>query len=313
MDFICGLFGKTRQAYYKRKEYNYKERLNEDLILTIVNQIRETQKRLGGRKMLKIVRERVPQELQIGRDVFFNLLRREGLLVRRRKVRVTTTNSFHWLHKYPNLIKGLSPQRPNHVWVSDITYIKTYKGFLYLYLITDAYSRKIIGWQLSDNLGSDNAILALYKAISQLSTACKEIIHHSDRGIQYCSVKYVKILESHGIRISMTENGDPYENAIAERVNGILKTEWLYDMDLKDYSDAYRVIEQIINIYNSERPHASIEMLTPTQAHMQTGKLKRLWKSYKKEVDNQQYNNEMNLTMSHQEFNENKFVNLYQD
>jgi len=314
MDFICGLFGKTRQAYYKLKEYNYRARLNEDLILTVVKKIRETQKRIGGRKMLKIVRERVPEELHIGRDEFFNLLRRYGLLVRKRKFRVVTTYSFHWLHKYPNLIKGLSPERPNHVWVSDITYIKTEEGFLYLYLITDLYSRKIIGWQLSDSLGSDNAILALYMAINQLPAGYIEIIHHSDRGIQYCSVKYVKVLESHGIKISMTENGDPYENAVAERVNGILKTEWLYDMELKGYNDAYNAIEQIIKIYNSERPHSSIEMLTPDQAHMQTGKLKRLWKSYRKEKIDQKNNQDINFTMNNQEIiYENKFVNLHQD
>ena len=174
----------------------------------------------------------------MGRDAFFNLLRSHGLHVRKRKFRAVTTNSFHWLHKYPNLIKGLSPERPNHLWVSDITYINTDNGFLYLYLVTDAYSRKIIGWHLSDNLGSDNAILALFMAISQLPANCTEIIHHSDRGIQYCSLKYVKILEDHGIKISMTENGDPYENAIAERVNGILKTEWLYDMNLHDYAES---------------------------------------------------------------------------
>jgi len=313
MDFICGLFGRTRQAYYKRKEYNYKESMNEDLILTVVRKIRETQKRTGGRKLLKMIKERVPEELQIGRDEFFNLLRRHGLLVRKRKIRAVTTNSFHWLRKYPNLIKEISPERPNHVWVSDITYIKTEEGFLYLYLITDVYSRKIIGWQLSDNLGSDNAIHALYMAISQLPAECKEIIHHSDRGIQYCSVKYVKVLESHGIKISMTENGDPYENAIAERVNGILKTEWLYDMKLTGYNDAYKAIESIVHIYNSERPHSSVAMLTPDQAHMQTGKLKRLWKSYKKVADYQQDNQNIGETTFDTEMNENKFVNLYQD
>jgi transposase InsO family protein len=273
------LFGKTRQAYYKRKKESYKESINEDLVLTVVRKIRETQKRTGGRKLLEMVREKVEQEKLMGRDAFFNLLRSHGLHVRKRRFRAVTTNSFHWLHKYPNLIKGLSPERPNHLWVSDITYINTDDGFLYLYLITDAYSRKIIGWHLSDNLGSDNAILALFMAISQLPASCGEIIHHSDRGIQYCSLKYVKILEAHGIKISMTENGDPYENAIAERVNGILKTEWLYDMDLHGYTDALIAVKQIVKIYNTERLHSSIEMLTPNQAHSQSGKLKRIWKS----------------------------------
>jgi transposase InsO family protein len=216
------------------------------------------------------------------------------------------------LHKYPNLIKDLSPERPNHLWVSDITYINTDNGFLYLYLVTDAYSRKIIGWHLSDNLGSDNAILALFMAISQLPAKCSEIIHHSDRGLQYCSFKYVKILESHGIKISMTENGDPYENAIAERVNGILKTEWLYDMDLHDFTESRKAIEQIIRIYNTERLHSSIEMLTPDQAHSCTGKLKRLWKSYKKGYHNKPENTEEMQVKTENKLLESKFVNQYQ-
>jgi len=314
VDLLCGLFGKTRQAYYKRKKETYKESINEDLVLTIVRKIRETQKRTGGRKLLKMVRERVEQEQLMGRDAFFNLLRSHGLHVRKRKFRAVTTNSFHWLHKYPNLIKNLSPEKPNHLWVSDITYINTDNGFLYLYLITDAYSRKIIGWHLSDNLGSDNAILALFMAISQLPANCGGIIHHSDRGIQYCSLKYVKILESHGIKISMTENGDPYENAIAERVNGILKTEWLYDMDLHGYADALVAVKQIIKIYNTERLHSSIEMLTPDQAHSQSGKLKRLWKSYKRSkssVLNPENTGIIQTTTENMSI-ESNFVNLYQ-
>jgi putative transposase len=303
---LCALFGKTRQAYYKQKKENYKESVNEDLVLTVVRKIRETQKRTGGRKLLEMLRERLGQEKLMGRDAFFSLLRSEGLNVRKRKFRAVTTNSYHWLHKYPNLIKGLSPERPNHLWVSDITYIYTDNGFLYLYLITDAYSRKIIGWHLSDNLGSDNAILALFMAISQLPANCGEIIHHSDRGIQYCSLKYVKILETHGIKISMTENGDPYENAIAERVNGILKTEWLYDMNLQGYTGSKVAIEQIIRIYNTERLHSSIEMLTPDQAHSCTGKLKRLWKSYKKD-----YHSKIKTENTEEMLLKNKFVNSY--
>jgi putative transposase len=312
---LCGLFGKTRQAYYKQKKETYKESINEDLVLTVVKKIRETQKRTGGRKLLEMVREKVDQEQLMGRDAFFNLLRSHGLHVRKRKFRAVTTNSFHWLHKYPNLIRGLSPERPNHLWVSDITYISTDNGFLYLYLITDAYSRKIIGWHLSDNLGSDNAILALFMAISQLPANCGEIIHHSDRGIQYCSLKYVKILEAHGIKISMTENGDPYENAIAERVNGILKTEWLYDMTLHNYTESREAIEQIISIYNTERLHSSIEMLTPDQAHSRTGKLKRLWKSYRNSKLDRIYpeNTEEMQATTDKKIIENNFVNLYQN
>lgn len=307
------MFGKTRQAFYKQKKETYKEIIKEDLVLTVVKKIRETQKRTGGRKLLEMLRKELGQDQMMGRDEFFNLLRRHGLLVRKRRFRAVTTNSFHWLHKYPNLIKGLSPERPNHLWVSDITYINTETGFLYLYLITDAYSRKIIGWQLSDNLGSDNAILALYMAISQLPTNCGEIIHHSDRGIQYCSLNYVKVLEAHGIKISMTENGDPYENAIAERINGILKTEWLYDMRLNNYKEAREAVEQIIRIYNTERLHSSIEMLTPDQAHKLNGKLQKLWRSYKKNKSNDPKELTEETIIKAEKIEKNNFVNLYQD
>lgn len=254
----------------------------EDLIITIVMKIREKQKRIGGRKLLSLVNPLIPNGEEIGRDAFFDLLRRNGMLVRKRRIRAYTTDSFHWLHKYPNLIKEFVVQKPHQLWVSDITYIKTAAGFVYLYLITDAYSRKIVGWHISETMEAQNALEALYMALSQLPASAKEIIHHSDRGIQYCSSKYVSCLQKHGISISMTEHSDPYENAIAERVNGILKTEWLYDIKLKDCAEARKVVREIINIYNAERPHSSIEMLTPNQAHQMTGVLKRLWKTYKR-------------------------------
>ena len=259
----------------------------EDLVITLVMKIRERQKRIGGRKLLGMIRPLMPDGEQISRDAFFDLLRSNGMLVRKRRTRVITTNSFHWLHKYPNLIKELVPQRSNQLWVSDITYIKTAAGFAYLFLITDAYSRKIVGWHLSETMEAQNALEALYMALSQLQADAKGIIHHSDRGIQYCSSKYVNCLQKHDINISMTENGDPYENAIAERVNGILKTEWLYDMTLNDYTEAKNAVKEIVNIYNTERPHSSVEMLTPNQAHQMTGVLKRLWKTYKRKRQNE--------------------------
>lgn len=279
---LCSLFGKTRQAYYKKNKGNFKEQINNDLIITLVKKVREKQKRLGARKLLHMISKELPEEQQIGRDAFFDLLRKYGLLVRKRKTRVTTTNSYHWLHKYPNLIREFEPLRSNHLWVSDITYIKTETGFLYLFLITDAYSRKIIGWRLAETMEAKHAIQALLMAISQLPADNMELIHHSDRGIQYCSFKYVGHLQKHNIKISMTENGNPYENAIAERVNGILKSEWLYDIPLKNYIQANKVIKPIIFTYNSERPHSSIEWLTPQEAHSKAGELKRLWKSYKR-------------------------------
>lgn len=287
MDSLCDLFGKTRQAYYKNKKSAFKESVVEDLIITLVMRIRGRQKRLGGRKLLGLIGPLLPDGEEIGRDAFFDLLRRNGMLVRKRRLRAFTTNSFHWLRKYPNLVKEFTPQKPHQLWVSDITYIRTAAGFVYLYLITDAYSRKIVGWYLSETMEAQNALEALYMALSQLPASTTGIIHHSDRGIQYCSSKYVSCLQKHGVRISMTEHGDPYENAIAERVNGILKTEWLYDMALNNVADAEHAVKEIITIYNAERPHSSIEMLTPDQAHQTTGALRRLWKTYKRRKRNE--------------------------
>ncbi|MBK8807614.1 MAG: IS3 family transposase [Bacteroidales bacterium] len=284
VDVLCGLFGKTRQAYYKKDNEVIKELVNNDLILTLVKEVRIKQKKLGGRKLLLKVINKLPQSQYIGRDAFFNLLRENNMLVRKRKTRVITTDSYHWLHKYPNLIKELVPIKPNILWVSDITYIWVGDEFMYLFLVTDAYSRKIIGWKLSETMEADNGLKALYMAISQLPAENKDLIHHSDRGVQYCSSKYVKCLQKHDIQISMTESGDPRENAIAERVNGILKVEWLYDMELKDKEEAVKAVGSIIDIYNTERPHLSVGMLTPDEAHQRTGELKKYWKTYKRKM-----------------------------
>lgn len=219
--------------------------------------------RLGGRKLIYLLRQLSGEQMTIGRDGFYNLLRRNGLLVRKRRSRVITTNSFHWLRKYPNLIRDLPVTRPNQVWVSDITYIKTEEGFLYLFLVTDLYSRRILGWKLADNMESDNAVIALKQAIANANGKVQGTIHHSDRGMQYCSGDYVKSLLNNQMRISMTENGDPYENAIAERVNGILKDEWLYEMQLKDQKQTLEILNQIIALYNENRPHLSLKYQTP--------------------------------------------------
>lgn len=222
----------------------------------------------------------MPETFQIGRDAFFDLLRENNLLIRRRRYKAKTTDSNHWLHKYPNLIRELTPESANQLWVSDITYLETGEGFKYLFLITDAYSRKIIGWSLADTLEAKHAIKALHMALWQLPEGTQDLIHHSDRGVQYCSEAYVKVLKKRGIKISMTENGDPLENAIAERVNGILKTEWIYDMNPDQLT--VTKIKRIIDIYNTYRPHESIDMMTPEEAHKVQGVLKRHWKNYYK-------------------------------
>lgn len=280
IDTLCGLFGKSRQAYYQQKNRTYNEVIKEEVILDFVKKQRKIMPRLGGRKLHHNLLTNLPDNFHLGRDAFFDLLRESQLLIRRRRYKIKTTDSNHWLHKYPNLIREFTPEKPNQLWVSDITYVETEDGFKYLFLITDAYSRKIIGWCLADTLEAKHAIKALYMALWQLPGDVKEIIHHSDRGVQYCSEAYVKILQKRGLKISMTEKGDPLENAIAERINGILKTEWIYDMDPGEVSNSK--IKRIIGTYNTHRPHQSIDMLTPNEAHKVHGVLKRHWKNYYK-------------------------------
>jgi len=280
MDKLCELFGKSRQAYYKQINYHYKKGVKDELIIRFVKRQRKLMPKLGARKLHYMIKEQLPSDLQIGRDRLFDLLREQGMLVKRHRYRVKTTYSDHWMRKYPNLIKDFEPNGPHQLWVGDITYILTEQGFVYLYLITDAYSRKIVGWELADNLDAINAIGALKRSLRQLPKEVKDLIHHSDRGAQYCSNKYVKILKSRGVKISMTENGDPLENAIAERVNGIIKNEWLYGERLMQESAVQKEVKKIITTYNNKRPHLSISLLTPSQAHQKRGKLRRKWKNY---------------------------------
>ena len=242
--------------------------------------------KLGGRKLLELIKPRLPPELSIGRDSFFDFLRRHGLLVGKRRRRVKTTYSNHWLRKYPNLIKEFIPIRSSQLLVSDITYIETGAGFVYLNLITDAYSRKIVGWAIGETLEAKYTIEALRMALRQVPKGTEGLIHHSDRGVQYCCGDYVKILNKYQVQISMTENGDPRENAVAERVNGILKDEWLNQMKLKSVEDAIKEIKRIVQIYNNCRPHASLNMKTPEYAHSQSGEFKKHWKTYYKTAQN---------------------------
>ena len=280
---LCGLFGKTKQAYYQRITYVYQEEVKGELLYQSVIRYRKLMPRIGGRKLHYLISKELPEELQIGRDKFFNWLRDNNLLVRRRKVRIYTTNSHHWLHTYPNLIKSFIPSAPNELWVSDITYINTEEGVMYLFLITDAFSKKITGWKLADNLRAENAVIALKSAIKQWTNKSRRLIHHSDRGVQYCSEEYVRILKKNKIEISMTQDGNPLDNAIAERINGILKDEWLYQKTLKTKKSALLYLHNITNIYNTVRPHLSLNMQTPEQIHNNNypDELpKKLWNNY---------------------------------
>lgn len=280
LEALCELFGYSRQAYYNQRKNHQKKITQAEIVLDMVERIRKNKPRYGTRKLyLEMKSELIDAGIKLGRDSLFKLLRDNNLLIRKRKNYTKTTNSHHWLKKHPNLVKGLVPKCPNKLWVADITYLKTDKGFIYLYLLTDAYSRKIVGWHLSENLLAESAVEALEMALRE-ETIAPGLIHHSDRGIQYCSSQYVTILESANIKISMTENSDPLENAIAERINGILKDEWIYDMKINGIEDGKVKVAQIIQIYNTDRLHSSIDMLTPLQAHSLIGELKKHWKNY---------------------------------
>lgn len=234
---------------------------------------------MGGRKLYELLLPfMVEHQIKLGRDGLFDLLARKGLLVRKRKLRVFTTNSFHYYRKYNNLIRDFLPKSPNQLWVSDITFWKIEKGYVYISLITDAYSHKIVGYHVAETLETIQSLKALKMALESISSI-NHLIHHSDRGIQYCSNEYVKLLQDNKIEISMTENGDPLENAIAERVNGILKDEYLECYQVKNIEEAQKLLKQVIELYNEERPHMSIGYRTPSEHHRKTEPAKQLWKS----------------------------------
>jgi transposase InsO family protein len=275
---LCRLLGYTRQAYQRRQRVRERAALEGELVIQEVLKIREVQKRIGGRKMYHMTQPFCSEHgIKIGRDAFFDLLREDSLLVARRRSRKPRTTISNRFRRYPNLIRDYVPNRPNEVWVSDITYVRLQKGFGFLSLITDAYSRMIVGYSLSHSLSTKGCVAALKMALRN-NPKRHSLIHHSDRGTQYSSAEYVKLLGT-SICISMTEKGDPLENAIAERVNGIIKEE-LLDKDLTSFREARESVGRAITIYNHQRPHSSVDYLTPAMAHTRTGELKRRWKNY---------------------------------
>jgi len=282
---LCGWLGMSRQAYYQNSWKAIDTTITEELVLQQVKEIRKKHRRMGTRKLYEMLQSfMLEHQIKIGRDALFNLLSANHLLVRKRKRRIQTTNSCHWLRKYPNLIREFVPTAPNQLWVSDITYWKINTGeHLYISFITDAYSHKIVGYQVAETMEAIESIYALHKALSALGAESHlNLIHHSDRGIQYCSQAYVKLLQDKSIKISMTENGDPLENAVAERINGIIKDEYLETYDIDNIKEAKGLLKAVVNLYNNERPHMSIGNLTPNCIHHSKTKIKteRLWKNY---------------------------------
>jgi putative transposase len=278
---ICSLFGITRQAYYKNLRVQEKVIKEDYIVLQLISSIRKDHPRMGGRKIYYLIKKDMDRlNIKMGRDGLFDLLSAENLLVQKRKRKHITTNSNHWYKRYPSLIKGLTPDGPNQIWVSDITYVRTKHEFLYLFLLTDAYSKKILGYSLARNLDSVHAVNSLQDAIKNTCQPISGLIHHSDRGIQYCCKEYIKLLQDNNILISMTEKSDPLENPVAERVNGILKDEYINDEINKHKSLDKIKLSIIIDKYNKTRPHLSCNMLTPERAHKSHGSLQRQWKNY---------------------------------
>jgi putative transposase len=285
--------GYTPQAYHKKQKRNVLQLSQEQLILQQIDAIRKYQPRCGGRKLFIMLQPFFKaHQVTMGRDQFFDLLRTNKLLVRRIKRSVHTTNSKHHFHRYPNMVKDFTPLKAHEMWVADITYIPLKNRFAYLFLITDAYSRKIVGFHVSDDMKVSSATVALRKALAQ-KPAETIVIHHSDRGIQYCSTAYVQLLQQHHAHISMTQNGDPYENAIAERVNGILKSELISRYyDTIDIASIH--IARCITIYNYKRRHSSLNWQIPNDVHQQQGPQIKRWKNYP--YNNTKNNNTMPAT-----------------
>lgn len=273
---LCWLFGLTRQSFYQYLWNVSDLSVEHSIILDSVRQLRKLHPVMGGRKLYCLLQPvLLRHQIKMGRDALFDLLAAHKLLVRKKRRSVRTTWSNHWLKKYPNLIKTYTPQQPGQLWVADITYVAIENSFLYLSLVTDAYSHRIMGYHIASTLQAVHCIKALQMALKK--TDCSPQIHHSDRGIQYCSAEYVNTLVTAGIKISMTESGDPLENAIAERINGIIKNEYLVHYKLKTIHQVRQLLPAIICRYNQQRPHQSLNMLTPEYVHQHKLLVNKTW------------------------------------
>ena len=270
MNEVCETLGVTRQGHHKALASEAPAELQGEMIVQLVAEQRRVQPRIGGLKLHHLLGTDLrAMGIKLGRDWFFDVLRAENLLVRRRRKRTRTTDSIHRFRVWPNRVKDLKIVRADQVWVADITYIRLREGFAYLFVVTDVWSRKIVGWALGETLetrwGMDALAMALEGAHAPAQG--RQRIHHSDRGVQYCSADYINALKKEKIAVSMAEAGNPYENAIAERINGILKDEFLLDRTMEDYATARRAVDEAVRAYNGLRPHRSIEMMFPEQRY----------------------------------------------
>lgn len=261
------MVGINRQRYYRSFWLTDQKRSKADQVVALVNNLRIMMPRLGTRKIYHMLKSSL-HALHVGRDKLFSILKANNMLIKPKRNYRITTDSHHRFRKHKNLIENMALEQPEQVWVSDITYIGGRGNNCYLALITDAYSKKIMGYDVSDSLATEGSLRALNMAIKQRKYK-KPLIHHSDRGLQYCSNDYQKILKKKNIKPSMTQSYDPYANAIAERVNGILKQEFLLEDYHVDIRTMKLLVKDAIHIYNTKRPHWSGYMKTPEQMHKQ--------------------------------------------
>ena len=279
----------STQAYYKHGNTDLRKLAEESFCVEFIKRVRQKDHGIGGGKLWKMYKREFGEEHSVGYNRFYDIIEKYNLKVRKKKRRVKTTDSGHGLPTYPNLVKELIPLRPNQLWVSDITYMVIYLNsqtgeynFCYLSLVMDYYTKEIIGWCVGETLETKFAIEALNMALSRLNgNPAEDLIHHSDRGVQYASYDYTKLLKKHNIKISMTECGDPKDNAVAERVNGIIKNELLMGTSFFSIEEVRKALKVAIDFYNNERPHMSLDWKTPGEAALCTGELKKKWKSYR--------------------------------
>lgn len=273
------MFGVDRQVYYRSVKRGNIKRDKAEKVVAMVTELRQMMPCLGGREMYYLLQAQL-EGLFIGRDKFFAILKANHLLIVPKRTYHVTTNSMHRFKKHDNLLINITIERPNQVWVADITYIGKRTNPIYLSLITDAYSKKIVGYYVAGNLSTESSVLALKMALKERKDKSESLVHHSDRGIQYCADAYQEVLQKNKILCSMTQNSDPYENAVAERINGILKQEFMIDRFDKSLETIKVLVKQSVDVYNEKRPHLSNYLLTPNQMHQQN-KIK--FKTYKKQ------------------------------
>ena len=267
--FACGLFGYDRQVYYRNLNRIEKYQHRAENVVTLVKSVRIKMPRLGVKKVYHILQKEL-NDIGVGRDKLFDILRANHLLIKPKRQYHKTTNSHHRFRKHKNLVKNIEVQRPEQIWVSDITYVGDRNSPKYLALVTDSYSKKIVGYDVSESLSVAGSARALKMAVKGRMYEDHKLIHHSDRGLQYCSDMYQELLKNNRLHCSMTEQYDPYENATAERINGILKQEFILGIKVDDIDLMKCLIEQSIKIYNEQRPHLSCHMHTPEYMHKQS-------------------------------------------